>query len=75
MEEDKKVKRHRGLVLWFSKNFGFIKPETDDRDIFVYYSDIVCEGFKTLKKDQIVEYSVGVNKRGQPIAVEVLVIK
>ncbi len=73
MEE---VKKHLGKVVWFTKNFGFIKPnQTSERDIFVYYSDIVCEGFKTLKKDQIVEYSIGANKRGQPIAVDVVVIK
>jgi cold shock CspA family protein len=77
MEQDKKIGRHVGTCQWFTKNFGFIKPcgEGAEIDIFVYYTDIVCEGFKTLKKDQKVEYSIGVNKRGQPIAVDVVVIK
>lgn len=68
MEENKKMLGH---VVWFSKSYGFIRPDDDDQDIFVYWSDIDTEGFKTLKKNQKVEFSKGMNIRGQPKAVNV----
>jgi len=47
-------------VKWFNsaKGFGFINnPEPDDeRDIFVHYSSIDMEGFKTLKEGEEVEF-------------------
>jgi CspA family cold shock protein len=76
MEQGKEIGRHLGNVEWFNRNYGFIRPANEgDRDIFVYYEHILCEGFKTLKKGQRVEYSIGSNKRGQPIAIDVVVIK
>jgi cold shock protein len=72
MEDDKKV--FYGEVVWF-KTFGFIKPEAGDKDIFVHYSDINTEGYKTLQKGQKVSFEMGLNNRGQPKAINVCIIK
>ena len=47
-----------GEVKWFDekKGFGFIKPPDDGNDIFVHYSAIMDDGFKTLTAGQQVEY-------------------
>jgi len=46
-----------GTVKWFSdkKGYGFIQSE-EGEDIFVHFSEIVAEGYKTLKEGQPVEY-------------------
>ena len=46
-----------GTVKWFSdqKGFGFIQS-AEGEDIFVHFSEIVAEGYKTLKEGQPVEY-------------------
>lgn len=62
-----------GKVIWFAKTHGFIARE-NEKDIFVHWSDIVSEGFKTLQKDQAVSFQIGLNKHGQPKAVNVRVI-
>jgi CspA family cold shock protein len=61
------VKRLEGTVKWFSleNGFGFIKAESEDLDdIFVSFSSIQAEGFKTLKKGQKVEFELEKDKRG-----------
>ena len=47
-----------GIVKWFnnSKGFGFIEPEGGGDDIFVHYSSIKSEGFRTLNEGQSVTY-------------------
>lgn len=66
-----------GEVIFFDpkRGYGFIKQAENQADLFVHYSDIHCEGFKTLYKGQKVSYGVGLNKRGQPKAIEVTVLK
>jgi CspA family cold shock protein len=68
-------KKFVGSVVWFDGRlgYGFVSRE-GDKDIFVHWSDIESEGFKTLKKGQQVAYSIGINKRNQPKATEVVVI-
>ena len=54
-----------GKVKWFnnSKGYGFI--ETDEgKDVFVHFSQIQQEGFKTLKQGQSVEYEMNVGDKG-----------
>ncbi len=54
-----------GKVKWFnnSKGYGFI--ETDEgQDVFVHFSQIQQEGFKTLKQGQSVEYEMNVGDKG-----------
>ena len=71
MEEEKYV----GTVVWFSNkyNFGFI-ARPNEKDMFVHWSDIASEGFKTLKKGQSVSFSIGLNNRKEPKAIDVVVI-
>jgi CspA family cold shock protein len=67
-----------GEVIWFSKGFGFIswsKNGVAQKDMFVHYSDILSEGFKTLVKGQKVSFLLGTNKHGDPKAVEVELVK
>ena len=61
-----------GVVKWFNdkKGFGFIKREEDDKDVFVHYSVIKEDGYKSLAQGQLVEYSFISGPKG-PLATEV----
>jgi cold shock protein len=54
-----------GRVKWFneSKGYGFIERDGED-DVFVHYSVIEGEGFKTLKEGQVVEFEVKDGPKG-----------
>ena len=54
-----------GVVKWFNneKGYGFITKENYD-DIFVHYSAIQDEGFKTLVEGQLVEFELMVGQKG-----------
>lgn len=62
-----------GSVKWFSdsKGYGFISGEGVDRDIFVHYTAIQGDGFKTLAEGQKVEFELTDGPKG-PQAVNVL---
>jgi cold shock protein len=61
----------KGTVKWFNnaKGFGFIGRE-DGPDVFVHYSAIVGEGFRTLEEGDIVEFEIIQGTKG-PQASEV----
>lgn len=49
-----------GLVKWFndSKGYGFIQADGTERDVFVHYSAITGDGFKTLAEGQRVDFEL-----------------
>ncbi len=59
----------QGKVKWFNpeKGYGFIEVE-GDKDVFVHYSEIQEEGFKTLEEGQAVEFEVVEGNRGPQAA-------
>jgi CspA family cold shock protein len=58
--------RVRGTVKWFSneKGYGFISRE-EDKDIFVHYSAIQTDGYRSLEEGQEVEFEVTDGPKGQ----------
>lgn len=68
--------RYEGTVIFFNKNFGFLEYWTNSvkqKDMFVYWSDICCEGYKKLVKGQSVSFAIGKNHHGQDKAIEVII--
>ncbi len=67
--------REKGTVKWFNgeKGFGFIAPEDGSKDVFVHYSSIQVDGYRTLKEDQKVEFTIVQGEKG-PQAQDVKVI-
>ncbi len=55
-----------GTVKWFnnSKGFGFITPDDGSADVFVHFSAIVADGFRTLQEGQSVTYDVETGPKG-----------
>lgn len=75
MQEEK----YYGEVIWFNAKdgFGFLdwsKNGVKQKDMFCHFSDVNCEGYRTLKKGQKVTFSIGKNNRGEDKAVDVTVI-
>ena len=56
----------QGTVKWFNpeKGFGFIAPEDGSADVFVHYSEIQGNGFRTLEENQQVSFEIGEGQKG-----------
>ena len=65
MSDSAKAENFKGVVKWFNdaKGFGFIE-HSSGRDVFVHYSSIESEGFKTLKDGEEVEYEMKEGTKG-----------
>jgi CspA family cold shock protein len=63
-----------GIVKWFNnkKGFGFITPEDGGSDVFVHFSAISMDGFRSLSEGQKVSYEVETGDKGeQAVNVEI----
>src|SRR4030081_1500285 len=56
----------QGTVKWFNgdKGFGFIAPDGDGADVFVHYSEIQGNGYKSLEENQRVEFTIEQGAKG-----------
>jgi CspA family cold shock protein len=56
----------RGVVKWFNnkKGYGFLTPESGGDDIFIHFSDICGDGFRSLQEGDTVEYDLIQSEKG-----------
>ena len=56
-----------GIVKWFNnaKGWGFISRDDDGSDVFVHYSQIEGDGYRTLRQGQVVRFVLKQGPRGQ----------
>ena len=63
-------KMAQGTIKWFSdqKGYGFITPEGGKKDVFVHFSALQGEGFKTLAEGQLVSFDITSGPKGEQAA-------
>ena len=66
---------NKGTVKWFNatKGYGFITNSENGEDVFVHFSGIVADGYKTLEEGQSVTFDITEGNRG-PQATNVVVV-
>jgi CspA family cold shock protein len=60
------AERELGVVKWFNgeKGYGFIARDNGEKDVFVHFTAINAEGFRTLREGQRVEFEVVQGQKG-----------
>tara|TARA_Y100001935_G_scaffold202779_1_gene171335 strand:+ start:1638 stop:1850 length:213 start_codon:yes stop_codon:yes gene_type:complete len=56
----------KGKVKWFNnaKGYGFVTPDEGEQDIFIHFSAIEMDGYRTLKEGQRVQFEVEEGPKG-----------
>jgi CspA family cold shock protein len=56
----------QGTVKWFNseKGFGFIAPDDGTKDVFVHYSNVAGNGYRSLDENQRVEFDIVAGQKG-----------
>jgi CspA family cold shock protein len=75
----KMTKEYVGKIIWFNskRGYGFISWEEagePQKDLFLHWSDIQMEGYKTVKAEQLVSFCIGQTNKGLPKAVSVRIL-
>jgi CspA family cold shock protein len=68
------MSRLTGTVKWFnnSKGYGFLGRDDGGPDVFMHYSSIERDGYKTLREGEVVSFDVVDGDRGRPQAAKVV---
>jgi CspA family cold shock protein len=55
-----------GTVKWFNnaKGYGFVTPDEGEQDVFIHFSAIVMDGYKTLKEGQKIQFEINEGPKG-----------
>jgi CspA family cold shock protein len=58
--------QQEGIVKWFNnaKGYGFIEPRDGGKDLFVHFSAIEAEGYRSLNEGQVVNFQIQDGPRG-----------
>jgi CspA family cold shock protein len=69
-DETRRPTMQKGTVKWFNptKGYGFIRPATGDKDVFVHISAVERAGLSTLNEGQTVEYELVTGRNGKTSA-------
>jgi cold shock protein len=68
--QEKESTMAQGIVKWFNgeKGFGFITPDGGSADVFVHFSAIQADGYRSLDENQRVEFDVTPGQKGPQAA-------
>jgi CspA family cold shock protein len=55
-----------GTVKWFNnaKGYGFVTPDEGEQDVFIHFSAIEMDGYKTLKEGQKIQFDINEGPKG-----------
>ncbi len=67
----------QGTVQWYNseKRYGFIKPDSGSKDVFVHEKEIKTSGINFLKENAKVEFEIKTNEKGREYASNIQLIK
>lgn len=71
------MSRLTGTVRWFnnSKGYGFLGRDDGGSDVFVHYSAIMCDGYKSIREGETVTFDIVPGDTGRPQAANVIPLR